>query len=90
MARRKHPFVNLEAAIFFCGVDKKILAKMLRMNYGSLLSKLNGDNEFTLKQMEKVRDLVIREYKGDNQETKEKLRSLDYLFYKEVDDGEKL
>lgn len=39
MARRKHPFVNLEAAIFFCGIDKKILAKMLNMNYGSLLNK---------------------------------------------------
>ena len=90
MARRKHPFVNLEAAIFFCDIDKKILAKMLNMNYGSLLSKLNGDKEFTLKQMEKVRDLVIREYKGDSLEIKDKLGKLDYLFYKEVSDGEKL
>jgi hypothetical protein len=90
MARRKHPFVNLEAAIFFCGIDKKILAKMLNMNYGSLLNKINGDNEFTLKEMEKIRDLVIREYKGDSLEIKDKLVKLDYLFYKEVSDGEKL
>jgi hypothetical protein len=90
MARRKHPFVNLEAAIFFCGIDKKILAKMLNMNYGSLLNKINGDNEFTLKEMEKIRDLVIREYKGDSLEIKDKLVKLDYLFDKEVSDGEKL
>ena len=52
--------------------------------------KMRGENEFTLKQMEKVRDLVIQEYKGDNEELREKIRSLDYLFYTEVSDGEKL
>ena len=90
MARVLHPFINLEAALFFCGIDRKTLAKRLNISYGAVLLKMRGENEFTLKQMEKVRDLVIQEYKGDNEELREKIRSLDYLFYTEVSDGEKL
>ena len=90
MAKLLHPFINLEAALFFCGIDRKTLAKRLNISYGAVLLKLRGENEFTLKQMEKLRDLIIQEYKGDNKEFRKKIQSLDYLFYKEVDDGEKL
>ena len=74
-------YPNLAAEVARAGLSYPKLAEAVGINVNTLYYKLKGVREFTLKEMEAIRDYFkkLAEDKGIEIDT-----SLEYLFYKDL------
>lgn len=76
-------YKRIEAELILLGISKKVLANKLGLGYNTLLAKLRGERDFTLKEAwlikqilkskESIEDLFYQEFKQKDKPNNKKI-----------------